>query len=182
MFRYLKYLIQLVLSPANGWADLGEEDPDPSALFRRGFLPLLSLTSLTELLALVYERSASVALIIIRAIIDFGVYFLGYFIAKIIIESYLPHFAGKRTDARRADTMVVMAVGLMVAIQLVDNVVPWNLVVIRFLPIYAILVLYRAPLFVMVPRRHELSFLMLASAATVVVPLALYYLFYFLLP
>lgn len=182
MLSFLKYLIQLVLSPRNGWQDLDAENPDPAVLFRRGLLPLLFVTAATEFCALYHTHVPPLSTVIIRAIVDFGAYFIGYFIAKLVFDTYLPRFIHSEPDQRRSDTVAVMAVGLMVAIQLIDNVVPWNLIVLRFLPLYAILVLYRADSFMHIPARSELTFLVLTTLATVVAPLAIYYLFYFLLP
>ena len=182
MLHYLKYLLQLVLSPSHGWEDLATEDPDPRRLLRRGFLPLLYLTAATEFLALVYRHDASFSVVCIKAIVDFGAYFIGYFIAKIVFDTYLPHFVHSRPDGRRSDTLAVMGTGLMVAIQLLDNVVPWNIMVLRFLPLYSVLVLHKAAEYMHVPRSRELNFLMLTTVAAVVAPLGIYSLFFFLLP
>ena len=72
MLNYLKYLLQLVLSPSSGWEDIEKSNPSPDGLMRRGFYPLLVLTALSELLAFVYQRHASVVEVLGRVLSDFG--------------------------------------------------------------------------------------------------------------
>ena len=57
MAQFLKYLVQLVLSPGKGWDALAEEQPQAEALMHRGLLPLLALTSLSEFAALFSDVS-----------------------------------------------------------------------------------------------------------------------------
>ena len=38
MGLFLKYLIQLILSPGNAWEDLAHDDPEPEALLHEGYL------------------------------------------------------------------------------------------------------------------------------------------------
>lgn len=181
MPSFIKYLLQLVLAPARGWEDITTDNPDPRDLFRKGLMPLLYITAASELLTLCYHADVGIAIVCIRAFIDFAVYFLGYFTAKLIFDTYLRRLTDGEPDQRRSDTIVTMCIGLMAAIQLVENIVPWNLVVLRLLPLYSVLVLYNAASYVHISDRNVLNFTMVAFFAIVALPLAIYYLFSFLL-
>ncbi len=47
MKDYLKCLLQLILSPRNGWEDIEKGDVSPSRLAVDGFLPLIAITAVS---------------------------------------------------------------------------------------------------------------------------------------
>ena len=75
----------------------------------------------------------------------------------------------------------VVSVGLMVFFQIIDNVVPWSLMLLKFLPLYVILVLSKSFAYMGVRRECEMHFLILAAAIVVAAPLGFYYLVYMLI-
>lgn len=178
MLTFIKYLLQLILSPAKGWEDIAQRNPDPEELLRTGLYPLLGLTAATEFLALFWVRHVGLGDILMRALAGFGSYFVAIFIAKLIFELYLKRVTDGAPDQNRAFTLIVMGIGLMVLIQLISNCLPWNLVLLKFLPLYAILIIYKANDYVHVRRDEELRFLGISAGALVAVPLIIYYLLY----
>jgi len=183
MFAFLKYLIQLLLSPSHGWEDIESRDPDPDGLTRVGLYPLMGLAAVSEFLSFIYERHVELATVLIRAVADFGSYFVSIFIAKLIFDYYLgPLTATGHFDTRRAATMTVTGLGLMVTIQIISNCLPWSVMLVRFLPLYVVLVLFKAIPYMEVRRGCEMRFLLVAAGAVVAVPLLIYYLLYFIIP
>ncbi|MDE6463536.1 MAG: hypothetical protein K2L16_02740 [Muribaculaceae bacterium] len=182
MLLFIKYLIQLVLSPSHGWEDIEHDNPSPERLMHRGLVPLAGIAAASEFFALFWERGLSAATVAVRAIVDFGTYFVAAYIAKLIFDMYIYRVTDGEPDNRRSFTLAVIAVGMMAAIRILDNLLPWNLVLMRFLPLYIVLVIYKAAPYMHVRRNREMNFMILASAATVAVPLAIYYLFFFILP
>ena len=69
----------------------------------------------------------------------------------------------------------------MVLIQIIDNCIPWQIVILKFLPLYAVLVIYKASDYIGVRRGDELRFMGLAAGVIVVVPLLIYYLLYLII-
>lgn len=181
MLTFLKYLIQLILSPASGWEDIERTSPDAETLTRRGLYPLMAVTALTEFLAFFYERHASLGEVIMRAVCDFGTYFVSLFIAKLIFDLYLGHLCATKPDQSRVACLTVCGIGLMVLVQLLCNCLPWNLVLFKFLPVYVVLVLYKAIPYIGVRKPDAMRFLGLSAAAIVAVPLVIYYLLYLLI-
>lgn len=182
MIEYLKYLLQLILSPGHGWEDLERRNPDPEELLRSGLYPLLGIAAATEFLAFFWERHIELSLVLVRAMIDFGSYFIAIFIAQVILDLYLPRVmhSGLAPDARRVSTMIVCGIGLMVIAQIINNCLPWRLILLKFMPIYVGLVLYKGARYMSVGKAGQFQFLCLAGTAIVIVPLALYYLLYYL--
>jgi len=183
MFAFLKYLIQLLLSPSHGWEDLETRDPDPEEMTRSGLYPLMGIAAATEFLSFFYERHIELATVLIRAVAYFGSYFVSVFIAKLIFDYYLgPLTAKGHFDTRRASTLTVAGMGLMVLIQIIGNCLPWSVMLVRFLPLYVVLVLFKAIPYMEVRRGCEMRFLLVTSGAVVAVPLLIYYLLYFIIP
>lgn len=181
MLHLLKYLIQLILSPASGWDDLEHTAPDAEALTRRGLYPLMVLTAVTEFLAFFYQRHAALGEVVMRAVCDFGTYFVSLFIARLIFDLYLGWLCGTKPARERVACLTVCGIGLMVLVQLLCNCMPWNLVLFKFLPVYVILVLYKAIPYIGVRKADAMRFLGLSAAAIVAVPLIIYYLLYLLI-
>ncbi|MCM1067067.1 MAG: hypothetical protein NC418_05785 [Muribaculaceae bacterium] len=181
MLTFLKYLIQLILSPGSGWEDIERTRPDAEELLRRGLYPLLGLTAATEFLAFAYQRHADLAVVLMRAVSDFGAYFVAIFIARLIFDLYLARLCDVKPEPERVACLTVCGIGLMVLVQLLSNCLPWNLVLLKFLPVYVVLVLYKAMAYIGVRRRDALRYTGLAAAAIVAVPLAIYYLLYLLI-
>lgn len=183
MFQYLKYLFQLLLSPGLGWEDLEKNNPDPEELTRKGLYPLIGFAAATEFLALFYERGVALGTVLIRAVAVFGSYFVSVFIAKLIFDYYMGHLTENGSyDQRRASTMTVAGLGMMVLIQVFSNCLPWNLIFLKFLPVYVVLVLYKASRYMAIRRNEEMRFLGITAGAVVGVPLLIYYLLYFIIP
>lgn len=182
MGQYLKYLIQLLLSPTQGWADIAGKDPEPAALFRRGLFPLMVVVALTEFFGLLYNKGYSVETVLVRVVIDFGAYFVAYLLARVIFEMYSRRLAaargilipdGERAIPRRDSTVIVMALGLMLLIQLVCNCLQAKLTLLAFMPLYVVLVIYKSTAYVGARDEGEMTYMLVASLATVVVPIAL---------
>lgn len=180
MLTFLKYLIQLTLSPSEGWKDIEKEDPQPKALLYGGLYPLLALTSLSELLAVVYERSISLSEALIAAVDVAGAYFITLYLAKLVFELYLPRILAAEPDLRRIAVFIICSVGLLLLFLFIDNCLPWSLVPLKFLPIYVALVISKAHHYLNVKRREEMHFTVLAACVLVLVPTAIYYLVYLL--
>ena len=178
---FLRYLLQLILSPANGWDDLGIRRPDPSQLLDKGLYPLLGLSALTEFLALVYDPAAGLMQVLVSAVTDFGAYLLAIYVARLVLESMTQRYCAEPVDKERLLTLIVMGTGLMVLFQIVNNCLPWNLVILKFLPLYVVLVLSKSFRYLGIRRRDEMRFLGVASAVIVAVPLGIYYLIYLLI-
>lgn len=180
MLTFLKYLIQLILSPSSGWEDIEKDNPSADTLARKGLYPLLGVTALTELFAFIYQRHTSIVEVLVRMLADFGAYFVGIFIARLIFELYLGRICDDEPDRRRVAVLTVCGIGLMVLVQLLCNCLPWNLVLLKFLPVYVILVMYKSMAYAGVRKSEALRYVGLSAVAIVIVPLAIYYLLYLL--
>lgn len=180
MLHYLKYIIQLILSPKNGWEDLAVQQPPAKTMLSRGFYPLLAVSVLTELLGLVYHQD-SLLRVVVSAFGDFGAYFLAVYLTRLVLSVWLPKLSKGEVDEGRIEMFSIMAVGLMVFFRIIDNVLPWSLMLLKFLPLYVVLVLSKSFAYLGVRRDCEMHFLLIASLVVVAAPLGFYYLVYMLI-
>lgn len=179
MFDYLKYLVQLILSPSNGWEDIRTANPDPAQLQKKGLYPLIALAALTEFCVFFYNKDVSVAGVIIRALVDFGAYFISLYVAGLILDIYLPRMFEQSDSAgngNRQALLIVFSIGLMVLIQIVANCLQANLTFMKFVPLYVVLIIYKAARFMNIKSSYDLRFMCVASVALVVVPALLCFL------
>ena len=79
MKDYLKCLLQLILSPRNGWEDIEKGDVSPSRLAVDGFLPLIAITAVSVFVRAMFLHHVEFLTLFIDMIITFVVYFISYF-------------------------------------------------------------------------------------------------------
>ena len=180
MLTLLRYIIQLILSPQNGWDDIADTNPDPDTLLRKGVYPLLGIAAVTEFLGLIYHQ-ATIAQVLIGAVNVFGSYCVGIFIASLLFDLYLNQITGVEVDKQRSTTLILCGIGMMILFQIIENCLPWSLLIVKFLPLYAILVLSKGCEYLGIPKRKELRFTALEGIAIVAVPLVIYYVIYLLI-
>ena len=178
MLDFLKNILQLILSPGNAWEDLQQEEKqkkeneEPEALLYKGLFPLLGIMFATEFLTLFYNRTTTFGAVITSALCALGAYFVSIFIGKLIFEVTLPAVTQKYSTSK-AFTVVVMGIGLMTVIQIIINCCPWKSVILYLLPVYVVLILYRANQFIGVKEGEELRYLGIVAIALVIVPITI---------
>lgn len=172
-------MLELILSPGEGWKDVAVDNEDSYYLTRSGLYPLMLLAAASEFMAFVYQRHVMLGDVIIDAILDFGAYFVAIFVARLIFEMYVGRLtADGKVNKERSQNLIVIGMGLMVLIRIICNLLPWNLVLLQFMPLYVVLVLYKAIPYMNIGKEHELGFVAVSSAAIVGVPLLIYNLLY----
>lgn len=176
MSAYLKYLFQLILSPSRGWEDISHDGADPDELVRRGYYPLTGIMALTEFARLFYEREATVASVLQRAIAVFCAYFAALFVCRLLLDAMLPKVTEGSPSERRTATLNVLCLGQMELIAILGNCIPTGLTLIHFLPVYALLIFYKASRYMAVRRDSEMNYLVVGLFSVVVVPLVLFWL------
>jgi len=176
MTTYLKYLFQLILSPSRGWEDISHDGAEPEELLRRGFYPLTGIAALTEFLQLFYNHDAGIGNVLQQAIATFITYFAAIFISRILLDTLLPKVVEGAPSERRTATLNVMSLGQMVIVAIIGNCIPTGLTLVHFLPIYALLIYYKASRYMAVRQDSEMNYMMTGLLTVVAVPVALHWL------
>lgn len=174
MLEYIKNLFQLMLSPTRGWEDISAAMSSPDRVAKDGFYPMAGIAALSELVRLAYDSHVSLVSVVESGIALFVTYFVSFFIARMILESYLKPLVDGDPNAVKVGTFSLYALGLLVLIEFVENVVPTELTLIKFLPLFVALIIYKGSAYLSVKADYELRFLCLAVVALIVVPIGIF--------
>ncbi|MDE6208027.1 MAG: hypothetical protein K2M55_09490 [Muribaculaceae bacterium] len=177
MLRFLRNILQLLLSPGNGWEDFAQESPSPDELKRDGLMPLLGIAVITVFFGMVYDHT-SFGKTLICAITLAGSYFLAIYAGRLFFDLYFERITGVKSDLTRQSNFIIMGLGIMLVFQIIENCLPWNIVFLKFLPVYAILILAKGASYMQVPRRALMRFTAFSACVIVLLPLLIYYIIF----
>lgn len=145
MLNYLKYMLQLVLAPSKGWVDVAKAEPDAKRLLVWGLLPVCLLTALSVGVSVFWETHYTVGRLILGGVVTFAIYMLSYFIAQALLTSLLPRITSDGLiDRERVQIFAQLCVGMMAVIGLIENLLPAEVAILQFLPLFVVVVMFRA--------------------------------------
>lgn len=144
MLYFLKNLLQLILSPGNGWEDIATEAQSPERIFMRGYIPLISLTALSALLMLVYHPAIEPISVIITVLVTFAAYFTAYYIGTLTLNIFIDSAAECHVDDLRCRTFTLYSLGLMALVTITVNCLPVSSGILFFLPLYVAVIMWKA--------------------------------------
>ncbi len=145
MFSYLKFMLQLVLAPSKGWVDVAKAEPDARRMLVWGLLPVSLLTACSVGVSAFWETHFTVGHLILSGVITFAIYMLTYFIAQALLTSLLPRITSDGLiDRERVQLFSQLCVGMMAVIGMIENLLPAEVAILQFLPLFVVVVMYRA--------------------------------------
>ncbi len=174
MLQFLKIMAQLILSPDRGWEDVSASVAKPDMLFRKAYYPFLAVAAMSEFARLFYHGNGGVLTVIELAIALFGSYFISYFISRMILDHYMQPLVNGEVNEAKIGLFTMYGLGMLALIEIVDNLLPTDLTLVKFLPLFVALVLYKGAKFMAVKHDYELRFFCLAVAAVIIVPLGIF--------
>ncbi|MBD5300846.1 MAG: hypothetical protein K2G00_02500 [Duncaniella sp.] len=175
MKRYLQHLFQLILSPGNGWEDIGKANVATRDIAANGYYPLITLTAVSVFMQGVYHRIDFLVLFM-RMIVSFVVFFVAYFFGVFVLSLFVEPTLEGRYDEKRCHTFVLYTLGLLALISLIINVLPVTSAMLFFLPFYVALIQWKGCSYMRI-RPDRIGIFMIIAILGVLMPL---YLFYFL--
>lgn len=182
MLLYLKSLLQLVLAPKEGWEDIAIDDREPSSLMAAGFFPILILASATVFMSMVYHMSVEISVLIQRAVVMLMKYVVTYFIGLWTFGALLPRYTVEEPDERHIQTFLSYSVSLMAIVSILANCLPMELPVIKFLPLYVLLIMFRGATYLDIRPGCHVSFVIMAFCSVMLPPVAFTLLFNLIIP
>lgn len=177
MAKYLKTLLQLILAPRFGWEDLDSEDLSPDRLFTRGFIPLTVLSGASVFMQMIYHPGLSPVRLLLRGVVEFGSFFLTYYIALLILTSVVPSLCFGTFDRNRLKLFVIESLGLMAILGILRNSLPSDYATVYFILIYISVIMWRAIDYLRILLRYEIKFTLMAIVSIIVPPLLIQLIF-----
>lgn len=178
MLHFLKNILQLVVNPSRGWEDVSHDAEEPSTLCRDGFYPLLAVAALSCVGGFwKIDSSTSFIAVIQNAIITFTAYFATMFFAQFVMGATMGKISGKEPSQRKIDTVVIYALAIMALITILLNIIPIDLAVLKFLPVYVGFILYKSMPYMAVDTEKTGHYMFLTVFTIIVPPYLLDFLF-----
>lgn len=177
MGAFLKYIFQLLLSPAHGWEDLADDEANPRELAARGFYPLTAIAAVSVFAKLMFHSMNTVTELLIQAIITYMMYFIGYFAATFVLGLFSGTELQSETYERRSQLFAMFSVAILELMTIIVNLVPITLVLAWFLPVYVAIVMWKGCDFMGVRPGSTGRFMLLAIPGVLLPPFLINLLF-----
>lgn len=185
MGLFLKHLLQLIIAPHAGWEDISAADKSVRFWLEKGFYPLLGVTALSCFMSFFYHHDSTIGICLQNSLTTFVSFFATYFIAGLVFSSFMDRIIVLPDDTEltrlgvmsRFNIVSIFILSLMALITLIENLLPFDLSVIKFLQFYVLFVLYRASDFAGVPQERIGIFTLIGAFCIFIPPMAVYWWF-----
>ncbi len=161
--------MQLILSPANGWEEVSYDNTEPDVLAADGMYPLMGLAACTAFIQGLYDGPYDVGVVLQRALVDFISLLVTYLMGGALLEHFINNFSTTDVSVKKCRTVAVYMTALLCLVQIVENLVPVEFTVIKFLPALAAIVLWRAKSYLTIDAEKE-GLYILFSIGVIIVP------------
>lgn len=138
MLHFLKLMVQLILSPTKGWEDIAISADPPRRSFTHGLLPLAGAAALSQFLCLFYFDAPPFGVVFLQAVVVFVSYAITYFIGVSVLSFFLQRTPDERF---RIELFSAYSTGIMALVGILEGVLPMELTLLQFLPLYVIVVM-----------------------------------------
>lgn len=173
MLGFLKMLLNLTLAPAKGWEDVEKSSPSPRATLTHGLLPLLGITAVAVFARAFHVQDLTPGLLIIGATVTFIKFFIAYYIALFLMSWFMPALIPVDSyDEGRISNFCSLCLGLLAVISILSDCVPVELSLVRFLPVYVIIVMWQGRGYLAITPGKQIKYIVYASLS-ILAPLAL---------
>ncbi len=183
MLHFLKNILQLVINPTRGWEDVSGDASDPQELCRVGLYPMLAISALSCVGGLwKLDSDTTLIAIIQNAIITFTSFFATKFFAEFMMGLTMDKICDKQPSSRKNSTIVIYSLAILSIITIICNVVPLDLAVLNFLPIYVGYILFKSIRYESVAHDKQGHYMFLTIFTIILPPYLLTFIFNIIKP
>ncbi|MDE6489780.1 MAG: hypothetical protein K2L49_01315 [Muribaculaceae bacterium] len=166
-------LLNLTLAPAKGWEDVEESSPEPRTTLTRGLIPLLGITAIAVFARAFHFQGLTAGYLITEALTTFIRFFISYYIALFLMSWFMPSLIpADHYDEGRISNFCSLCLGLLAVISILTDCVPVELSLVRFLPVYVIIVMWQGRNYLSIPTERQIRYIIYASLS-ILAPLGL---------
>lgn len=157
--HFIKNMLQLLLAPTRGWEDVDCDDTTPRRVLRRGLLPVVGAAALSVAFSAFYDLHPSAVGLLTKAVVVFARYMIAYYCGVAVLMYALPKLAIEgAVDRNRVELFCAYCTGIMAGIGILQNLLPMELTLLQFLPIYVVVVICMGRTFLDVDERNIFRF------------------------
>ena len=166
----LKNILVLIASPRVGWEDINVGGIATSRVMRVAFFPLLAVLAITTFVPMAYDKTITVSMSLMMAIINFSSYFFSYYIVCYLLGGFYPQLVKTKGATARLHELVLYSLIYLVLLAIIANVLPINFTPIFFMMTYLVWIVYRGTHYMGLEKQQEPRFLIVASALLLLTP------------
>ncbi|MCH5347068.1 MAG: hypothetical protein J1E63_08155 [Muribaculaceae bacterium] len=143
---------------------------------------LILIAAVTEYVKWIWDDEVTFASLTIDAIVTYVTYFASYFIGIFFMSLVMNEFSAGASFDKRVHTFVNYSIGLLTLICVVSNFLPIDFPLLYYLPLYIIIIQWKANKYMQVPDSHAGWFVLLAAPSVLLPPFLLMFLFNYIVP
>lgn len=174
--NYFKNASYVVCFPRNGWKAVGHSSVQWRDVQSRVLYPMLAVLALSAFMSLAYDARATLVGCIMAAVIDFAKYFFAFFIASYVATGYFPAVVKSKQMANRVNVVILYCMAMMVALNIIDNLLPASFPYLKILYFYVFFMAWKADNYLEIADDGNKKILIVIAAMVLVLPLAIGYL------
>ena len=181
MLHFLKHLLQLLISPENGWEDISHQGRDAKRLALEGLYPLLGITAISTFIGLFYDPDLNLTIALQGSIVTFVQYFVTYFIAIFIFSAYLGKYVEGELNEKRNMTFITYSIATLALIKIIENCIPIELSLLQFLPVYVAVIMWKGSRYMAIKRNKAGQYIILTITSIIIPVYLIKYIFDFII-
>ena len=168
--NFWKYITLLIVSPGEGWKDIGKFTIPNNLLLGKLYYPCIGVLSLSSFIPFVIGYvDMQLQEVIMKAVIDFVKYFIAFFAVSYLLSGiYAPMFKSKN-DVNKLNNFIAFNLAILVIFNVLSNLMP-GFPFFEIFPLYIIYVVYRGKNYLSIPDERVKSFVSLASIFMLLIP------------
>lgn len=164
-------MFRIMFNPVEGWKRLRRSKITVESLQSGCFYPLLALLALSNFADYIYSVNVELSVVITKAVVAFVSFFFGYFCILMVLTMLLPKEMGEKLNSNYGKEYFIVALSTLAMFSFVTNMLPMIWPILIFLPIWTLYLMFKGIRFFHFPERREVRFFIMASVATIGVPL-----------
>lgn len=141
MLKFIGCMMQLIISPGKGWADVDEVGESPQQLATSGFYPLLGITACSAFLPRIYDKNLTLPVLVESAVVTFVSYFIAYFLASALMSATIGKVSTDNPGDKKINTFILYNLSILALITLIRNCLPMELSLVQFMPLFVLVIM-----------------------------------------
>lgn len=167
---FLKNIILLLISPGEGWKDIGKYTIPNNLLLGKLFYPSIGILALTSFIPYILGYiNLSMQNVIIAAMIDFVKFFISMFAISYFVTGFYSDLFKKKTEINKINNFIVYNLTILVVFNILRILMP-GFPFFDIFPLYIIYVVYRGLSYLNIPDARKKGFVSIVSLLLLIVP------------
>lgn len=141
MLVYLKNILQLVISPDNGWEDIDKDRSSIRAF--KGLVWMVSIAAISIFIQLFYSRHIPLVAMFQSVIAVLISCWATYVIGRSVMSSWIPRLNGGVADTELVGLLSAYSVSLLSIQIIITDIMPLTFAILELWPIYVVVIMWR---------------------------------------